>query len=47
MNPVLKKIIEKELDDLNLTGCEEKYPQELSGGMQKRVGVAPFYHYEP
>ena len=36
----IEKIIKKELDDLNLAGCEEKYPQELSGGMQKRVGVA-------
>lgn len=36
----IQKIIKKELEDLNLSGCEESYPQELSGGMQKRVGVA-------
>ena len=36
----IKKIIKKELEDLNLEGCEDRYPQELSGGMQKRVGVA-------
>ncbi len=36
----IKKIIKKELEDLNLEGCEESYPRELSGGMQKRVGVA-------
>ena len=36
----IKKIIKKELEDLHLEGCEDRYPQELSGGMQKRVGVA-------
>ena len=36
----IQKIIQRELEDLNLSGCEERYPQELSGGMQKRVGVA-------
>ena len=36
----IQKIIKKELEDLNLVGCEDRYPQELSGGMQKRVGVA-------
>jgi len=28
------------LDRLNLTGNNKKYPSELSGGMQKRVGIA-------
>lgn len=36
----IKKIISKELEDLGLSGCENFYPQELSGGMKKRVGVA-------
>ena len=36
----IEKIIKRELEDLNLSGCEGNYPQELSGGMQKRVGVA-------
>ena len=36
----IQKIIQRELEDLNLSGCENRYPQELSGGMQKRVGVA-------
>ena len=36
----IKKIILKELEDLDLSGCENSYPQELSGGMKKRVGVA-------
>ena len=36
----IRKIILKELEDLDLLGCENRFPQELSGGMQKRVGVA-------
>ncbi|MBQ7771587.1 MAG: ATP-binding cassette domain-containing protein [Bacteroidales bacterium] len=28
------------LERVNVTGAEEKYPDELSGGMQKRVGIA-------
>lgn len=28
------------LDRVNLTGAEEKYPGEISGGMQKRVAIA-------
>lgn len=36
----IKKIVLKELEDLELSGCEDRYPQELSGGMRKRVGVA-------
>ena len=36
----IEKIILKELEDLDLVGCENFYPQELSGGMRKRVGVA-------
>ena len=28
------------LDRVNLTGNNKKYPSELSGGMQKRVGIA-------
>lgn len=36
----IHKIIIKELEDLELLGCENRYPQELSGGMKKRVGVA-------
>lgn len=28
------------IDRVNLTGAEEKYPSEISGGMQKRVAIA-------
>ena len=28
------------LEKVNMTGSDDKYPNELSGGMQKRVGIA-------
>lgn len=28
------------LEKVNVTGADDKYPNELSGGMQKRVGIA-------
>ena len=28
------------LERVNVTGSDDKYPNELSGGMQKRVGIA-------
>ena len=28
------------LEKVNIIGCDDKYPSELSGGMQKRVGIA-------
>ena len=28
------------LDKVHVTGSDDKYPNELSGGMQKRVGIA-------
>ncbi len=30
----------QELEEFDLTGSEKMYPSELSGGMQKRVGIA-------
>ena len=36
----IKKRVQKILDSVQLKGVEEKYPAELSGGMQKRVGLA-------
>ena len=31
------------LEKVNVTGADDKYPNELSGGMQKRVGIARPY----
>src|SRR5574344_100804 len=36
----LKKIVEDKLKMVGLEGIEEKFPHELSGGMQKRVSFA-------
>lgn len=35
------------LEQLGLTGHEEKYPAQLSGGMKKRVGLARALQLEP
>ncbi|WP_096185986.1 quaternary amine ABC transporter ATP-binding protein [Evansella halocellulosilytica] len=35
-----EKIAKKNLDIVGLKGWEDKYPDELSGGMQQRVGLA-------
>ena len=36
----LKEIVAQKLEMVGLKGIENKYPSELSGGMQKRVGFA-------
>jgi len=36
----IKKIVREKLETVGLSGIEEKFPSELSGGMQKRVGFA-------
>ena len=36
----IKKIVEEKLKVVGLEGIENKYPHELSGGMQKRVSFA-------
>ncbi|GBF23346.1 ABC-type phospholipid transporter, ATP-binding protein [Candidatus Gastranaerophilus sp. (ex Termes propinquus)] len=38
--PELKKIVAEKLKMVGLEGIENKYPSELSGGMQKRVSFA-------
>ena len=36
----MKQLALQELKEFELEGCENMYPSELSGGMQKRVGIA-------
>lgn len=43
----LKKIVEDKLKMVGLEGIENKYPHELSGGMQKRVSFARAIVTEP
>jgi phospholipid/cholesterol/gamma-HCH transport system ATP-binding protein len=43
----IKKRVEKILAAVQLKGVEAKYPAELSGGMQKRVGLARAFSLNP
>ncbi len=43
----LEKIVAEKLDLVGLSGIEDKYPSELSGGMQKRVSFARAIVTEP
>ncbi len=36
----IKEKVAQELANVDLKGCEEKYPAQLSGGMKKRVALA-------
>ena len=46
-NENLKEIIKNKLELVGLKGIEDKFPSELSGGMQKRVSFARAIVTEP
>lgn len=45
--PEIRKVVEASLAQFELAGHEEKYPAQLSGGMQKRVGLARAMQLKP
>ena len=42
-----KQLASEFLDQVGLKGCESLYPDEISGGMQKRLGIARALIVEP
>ena len=41
------KLVEQAVDSVDLTGAVDRYPWELSGGMQQRVAIARAIAYQP
>lgn len=42
-----RSIAEEQIDNVGLTGFEDSYPKELSGGMKQRVSLARVLAYDP
>jgi phospholipid/cholesterol/gamma-HCH transport system ATP-binding protein len=43
----IRERVLKELDNVGLSGAEEKYPSQISGGMQKRAALARVLVWQP
>ena len=43
----MREVVRQKLKIVGLSGIEEKYPSEISGGMRKRVGLARAIVHEP
>lgn len=43
----IRERVLRELDNVGLSGAEDKYPSEISGGMQKRAALARVLVWEP
>jgi phospholipid/cholesterol/gamma-HCH transport system ATP-binding protein len=43
----MTKVVAERLEDVGMSGTESLYPSQLSGGMQKRVGLARALAMEP
>jgi phospholipid/cholesterol/gamma-HCH transport system ATP-binding protein len=46
-NDEIRRLVMASLEQFGLTGHEEKFPAQLSGGMQKRVGLARALQLQP
>ncbi|MFP3959984.1 MAG: ABC transporter ATP-binding protein [Spirochaetaceae bacterium] len=45
--PIIRRMVEVKLGLVNLSGSEDLYPAELSGGMKKRAGLARAIALDP